>query len=491
MVIKKSDYKNFVLLLSLFLGLELVSFLGFFYPAFFQAAFFVLTLGFLFLSLYRPKYALLFVLAELIIGSKGYLLFLPLSESYLLSFRLVIWSLFILIFAGKFFIQLKNPKGRSEYWYNIKTFPLLKPFLFLFSALILGLISAFIYQNSWQNIFFDFNNWLYFLLLFPLIALRPSRQEIIQVFFTAAFWISLKTLILLTIFSNNSFLSFSIYNWLRKTLVGEMTILDGWNRVFIQSQIFVAISYLFLAIRSYNLKFRLKKENVGDWLLVLSGALFFSTIIISLSRSFWVGFAFSLFTLLLFLAWKRGLKKILRPLGYIVVSFVLGVVIILVVIPKNAPTQLDNQLASRISSKEEAAVASRWALLSPLFKEIMKNPVSGQGFGATVTYFSQDPRILQTEASGIYTTYAFEWGYFDIWLKTGLLGLVAYLFLLWILIKKSFVLGIIKNDYFYWGLVAGYLFLATVHFFTPYLNHPLGIGFIITSSCFIQSNRVY
>ena len=54
----------------------------------------------------------------------------------------------------------------------------------------------------------------------------------------------------------------------------------------------------------------------------------------------------------------------------------------------------------------------------------------GRGFGATVTYQTRDPRILADNGSGEYTTYAFEWGWLDIWLKLGIFGLAAYFLLI-------------------------------------------------------------
>ena len=491
MILKKSDFKNFAILLASFFGLELISFLGYISPVFSKVAFLLVVLLFLIVSLYRIKWGLLLVLLELIIGSKGYLLYLQITDDKLLSIRIVIWSIFMLIFIIKFIRQVKYAKKDSLYLMNIMNFPLRKPYLYLAGALVLGLASAFIYQNNITNIFLDFNNWLYFLLIFPLIALNPSRKALTNVLMIGAAWLSLKTLILLSIFSHNIF-SVPVYEWLRKTLVGEMTMLEGgWNRIFIQSQSFVVIAYLFLLAKSRSLSLRFRKVNINNYLLLIVGGLFFSAIILSLSRSFWLGLVFSTLALLIVLAFKIGYKKMWRPLVFVVLTAIIGVAFILAALPKTSQSQLDNQLAKRISGQEEAAVSSRWSLLNPLLIEIMKNPISGQGFGATVTYISQDPRVLEGEPSGLYTTYAFEWGYFDIWLKVGIIGLAAYLYLLWLLLKKSYILGKETNDYFFFAIFASLIFLGVVHFFTPYLNHPLGIGFIVACSCLIYKNKVY
>ena len=110
----------------------------------------------------------------------------------------------------------------------------------------------------------------------------------------------------------------------------------------------------------------------------------------------------------------------------------------------------------------------------------------GQGFGATVTYRTNDPRALASSPNGLYTTYTFEWGWFDIWLKLGLLGLLAYLGLIFKIIKD----GLKINSYFSLSLVTGLLVLITVNIFSPYVNHPLGIGYIILTIAMMDQKKL-
>lgn len=130
-------------------------------------------------------------------------------------------------------------------------------------------------------------------------------------------------------------------------------------------------------------------------------------------------------------------------------------------------------LESRFGSGE-AAVSSRWSLLPVMQEGIARHPWIGSGFGATLTYTSQDPRIVQ-KTGGEYTTYAFEWGWHDLWYKLGLMGVLA---MVWTLGSIGRFAARLERAERWWAwstLVA----LATVHVFTPYLNHPLGIGVLI------------
>ena len=145
---------------------------------------------------------------------------------------------------------------------------------------------------------------------------------------------------------------------------------------------------------------------------------------------------------------------------------------------------LSSLVEDRLSSEEQAGLQSRWNLLTPLVNKIVRQPVIGQGFGATVTYESKDPRITKLSNGGKYTTYAFEWGYLDILLKIGLVGLF---------INGYFIYRVIRLGINAWHksaekdqpLILGFLLaiaaLLFTHVTTPYLNHPLGLGLIIFS----------
>ena len=170
MKISKQDLKLILSLLAVFLAVELISLSGYFWPGVNQAAFFILALFALALSVYKLEYGLILVLTELVIGSKGYLFYFSLASGQLISIRIVIWSLFMLVFLSKFIVQLLKQKKESDYLKNVLQFKFLKPYLFLGATCLLGLISALIYQNEKLNIFLDVNGWLYFLLLLPFIA---------------------------------------------------------------------------------------------------------------------------------------------------------------------------------------------------------------------------------------------------------------------------------------------------------------------------------
>jgi len=491
------DYKKIFWLLPVFLGIEILSFLGFLYPAVNRIALVAIALAVLILALRRLEYGLLALLAELFIGSFGYLFFWSASGREI-SLRLILWLIIMGVFVLKLIVQAR--RGQGTYWKNIKHFPLLKYFGLLFLFVLVALINGLARGHALGTIGVDFNAWLFWLLLFPMVAvyggaaLAPEkRNRLLNVLFAAVLWLSLETLALLFVFTHNLSAASDLYTWLRKTLVGEITpTLSGWPRIFIQSQIFPAIALLILWWRqslSVSVRNFFRGRDLGALIL---GALFLAVVLISFSRSFWVGLAGTVLVSLVLSAVFFGRQVFIRAAVWLLSAAILGFAIIYLVaiFPYPAPGKFNADFLNRLTNGQEAAITTRWGEIPVLAGAISRNPILGQGFGATVTYISHDPRVLANNPDGLYTTYAFEWGYLDLWLKLGIIGLLIYGFLLYKLIALGLRRGR-PGAYLSLGITSGLFFLILTHVFTPYLNHPLGIGFILFGSCLILADRVY
>ena len=496
----KIDKKIIGFSLAAFLVVEILSFGGFTRPVLSEIIFAIISLAVFFLTIYDLEYGLLIILAELFIGSLGHLFYISIGLNEI-PIRIALWAIFMLVFTVKFLGQLIRQKKIAPYWLSIKNFSGRKPFIFLAIFILIGLADGLLRGHGLLTIFSDFNAWLYFLLLPPIIIVydqadKLKTHRLQNIFFAAAIWLSLKTLFLLFIFTHNFGVAPDIYLWLRKTLVGEMTpTKSGWPRIFIQGQIYSAIAFFFafwFGQAEFKLKDIFQKHNFTTLFLA---AWFLSAVLISFSRSFWVALIGVSFLSLLLIGKTRSFQKMIASGIWFILTAILSFAIIYLVVAFpyiHLPSaDFSSSFLDRVNSGNEAALASRWSLLPVLFKEILKEPLLGQGYGATVTYFSRDPRILQNNPSGEYTTYAFEWGYLDLWLKLGLLGLTAYLFLLFKLVIDSLKRGMKEDSRLHLALASSILFLMITHAFTPYLNHPLGIGFLLVSSCLIWSNRVY
>ncbi len=492
--------KYFKITFVALLFVEVISLLGYLFTEVNYLAFFAVVLAALILSLVKLEYGIYILLAELFVGSKGYLFFFD-YHGTVVSLRI---ALFLIVMAVWFLGFLKTRKTALRqsklFWY----------YILLFIAIGWAMAYGFL-RNEFSNAFFDSNAWWYFALVFPLYDVIKSKEQVsraLQVLSASVLSLALKTFALLFIFSHQiSELLYPIYKWVRNTGVGEITYFEsGYSRIFIQSQIF---NLIFLFILLCLLIYLFKKDNIQpassagrhpifkDKNFILISFFTIANIavcLISFSRSFWVGgFITSIVFLITWIYFYRdGFKFIAKTALYFIALAILSVGLMYGII--NFPYGEGGgfnaaMLEDRATSLTDAAGASRWALLPELWKEIKSAPIIGAGFGKTVTYKSQDPRILEI-SDGIYTTYAFEWGYLDIWLKLGALGLAFYLLLLWQLFKEGF--GVVKQftqektGFLAWGLVLGLVVVASTSIFSPYMNHPLGIGYIMLTGVILE-----
>jgi hypothetical protein len=496
--------RQFRITLLLLILLEELSLVAYLAPATGPIFFILLALVFLALAIWRLPWAVWLVLIELIIGSKGYLFFYDFAGTRI-SLRIVLWSAVLLVWLGKTLIDLiREKKFKPElknFIISLKTGE--KRSLVLLAIFVLwGFINGlFITKNGLADTFLDFNGWLYFLLIFPLYSVFKKREDLdklLPLILAAAVWLGLKTLTMGFVFSHASMESpaFRLYRWVRTSGVGEITqVKGGFYRIFFQSQIYGLISFLsfgaVLTSQIVRTKFSILLKTKNFWCAFSGASFFLAVILFSLSRSFWLGLFAGLLLLLPFLyleTRKLGenfLQKFAATASVFFASLIFGTALVVLTVTFPIPEPLGgfdtgSLLNARLDTGEAAAV-SRWELLPKLWHKILEAPVLGSGFGTAITYQSSDPRQLASPNHGRYTTYAFEWGWLDIWLKLGIFGVAAYLLLIVQAIRatiRSADNGGCSSS-FGFILISGLIAIAVTHFFSPYLNHPLGIGYLI------------
>jgi len=518
---------------------ELFSFYGYLLPDFNKAAFLIIILLTLILSLIRLEYGIWIVLTELFIGSKGYLFFFE-YNGLVISIRIALWLIVMAVWLNKIVNEYirSHIRGRvaSEATQHFNGFAFLKSpyfsyFIILFLFIAWGLINGFLNHNEFNNIFFDFNGWLYFALIFPIYSIFSRKyvkkdirhpvghrmpyntpcDTVLQIFIACILWLSFKTFFLLFVFSHNMIgMVNELYRWVRVSGVGEITQMQGgFYRIFFQSHIFVLIGFfIFSILVAYQMGNKKDLTALKDklfkgksFLLLSTICYLLSAVLISFSRSFWVGLIIGLVIYGYIVIRLYSWKTLLRISGILSGVFAISIILIIITVKFPYPRPIGGFTTAKLLSKRisqitgEAGVSSRWSLLPKLWDKIKQGPILGQGFGATVTYQSSDPRILQSSPTGKYTTYAFEWGWLDIWLKLGIFGVLAYLFLIGkICIANLMQKSKIKNKNsdtkceITQGLIIGLIIISAVNIFSPYLNHPLGIGYLIIISAILSHN---
>ena len=231
-------------------------------------------------------------------------------------------------------------------------------------------------------------------------------------------------------------------------------------------------------------------------------------ILISLSRSLWLGLILGLifFSLHYVISvhisphsdglYKKKTTTSVMMIDVRLIFIVLIAVSIIaevLIVPITDITGLQplTSFSERVTKIDEPAISSRWNLLAPLWKSIQGNVALGNGFGAEVTYKSEDPRYVSAHPDNpYYTTSAFEWGWLDVWHEMGIIGFIAFLLYIGIVLKKGIILCYLHpKESINFGLSTGCFVLVIVHFFTPFLNHPLGISFLLMADSIFNAQK--
>jgi O-antigen ligase len=490
-IISKIINKNLWKIILAIFVIELFSLISF-KLAWLSGIFFVLILtGVALFTLYNLKYGLYIALIELMIGSYGYLFYLQLP-GFKMPIRLGIFLTLFVIWLIKYF-------NWRKYIQLLKKDRLVQNLAIFIIFLLIGIINGYLHGNGLKNIFFDVNGYLYFGLFFIFLEVFQSKKQVIeflQIFIASLTYLTFKIFLTLYFFTHGfNWLTDLFYTWIRDTRVGEITWAGGsFYRIFIQSQIYSLIGVFITSL--IIIKFYKKQPNFKLLLKNKKFQLFFglfiiiqTSILISFSRSFWLGGfvgAIVLFVYLIIL-YKNQIKKLAKTIGILLLGAILSIILMITIVnfPIPEPGIFSADTLKNRFTTGDAAASSRWNLLPVLLEQNKKAPFFGTGFGTTVDYQTEDPRIKNEQnPQGWVTTFTFEWGYLDTITEIGILGLLVYLLLIIQIFWRGFIFilkyskdTIIKQIHI--GLLIGLIALLVTHAFSPYLNHPLGIGYLM------------
>lgn len=474
----KLNRKLFFIAIAGMVAAEVLSFVAHQNPIL-QTPFFI---GFVLIAIaltaWRLEYGLFLLVADQLLGSQGGRLFGVTVHGFALSARMALFGVVMAMWTiraigGRYNEVLKACGHILALW------------SWLGIAWILGMARALWIGTPLGDVIMDANAYLYALLVLPIVSVakREHATPVLTVFAAGLTMLACKTFGVFYWFSHigdNALGTHAraLYTWIRDTRVGEITLLEGsFPRVFIQGQIWLLLGLF--GILAFALT-KTKKEFFATKLFLASSVMA-ALVLGSFSRSFWAGLVIVVLGTLVYLVTTKKIREAGRFVGYGSASACVGVVILAAVmlVPWPYPSTVGSLAAfrNRVTNLNESALQSRWELARPLLHAIAQTPILGSGFGKRVTYISKDPRNLAINPTGEYSTFSFEWGYGDLWLKMGVFGLAAYGFIIWNLGKWS--LASAKNKI---ATLLPLVTLAIVHFFTPYLNHPLGLGVLLVYS---------
>jgi hypothetical protein len=425
-------------------------------------------------SLWKLELGLFIAWAELIAFSHGHLV-----EAHGISLRMVIFAA-VLFAWGVLLIRQKVKPAFSH--------PIFFPCVGLFVLVCVSFAQAFLLRGNFTTALSDGNAYFYLLYLLPILSVSwdsPHKRQWLQVFAAASVWVSLLTLSIVFVFSHTpEWMLGQTYAFLRDTRLAEITkMTTAIFRTFLPSQIYALFFLLFLSpffwLRSLSWKDGLIFSSIQGMAI--------ATLLISLSRSYLVGLFVSIIIFFLALLLSRSVSRtnILPALGWHALSKALGFLFLAIALFLPV-SYLHGQagdwaamFSSRASSVGDAAISSRWKLLDPMWQTIKEHPVLGSGFGKTVSFETDDPRAEAITGDRLWTTYAMEWGWLELWLKMGMLGPLVFLWIALTIVRGLVPLLAQPARWLAIGGLASLAMLYATHTFSPYLNHPLGIGFLL------------
>ncbi|MEK7105616.1 MAG: O-antigen ligase family protein [Patescibacteria group bacterium] len=428
-------------------------------------------------TLHKLENGLFIAFAELIATSHGHLL-----NAGPISIRMAIFGAVMLGWGVHILRGRRLNLGQ----------PLLRPYYLLLLAVVLGFLIGW-QSNIHHDVIDDGNGYFYVLYIFPVLTVAwdaLKRRTLVQVFASASTFISLLTLVILYLFTHTSEPTQRIlYKFFRDARVAELTrVVDDIFRIFLQAQFFDVVFVLILASAAFWFWRNRRDQNIiaGGIILTLS------TLIISLSRSFWIGIIAGgvALAVCVMIIRRPSFKEIAvkKLAGVVMVATSVALLWIVLAFPFPAGGNVSgfgDLLSDRTLQGDDVAITSRWKLLPAMTQSISESPILGKGFGTVVAFESDDPFVRERFPDGMWRTYAFEWGWLDTWLKMGMLGLIA---ILWLGIMTAKGLGRGFKGEHGWltiGFFAGLVALYATHTFSPYLNHPIGLGYLIFLTPFL------
>ncbi len=454
----------------------------------------------------KPELAFTLVFAELFAFSHGKLFEAEIG-GFVFTSRMALFVGIMLAWGVKWIFGKSRPMASPVLW---------TPWLFLAGALVISLLTG-LARNETRAVFDDFNGYVYALYLLPLLSIqwtREARRKLLQTLVGAALWMVFLSLGLLYVFTHlpNEALE-ATYTFIRDARIGEITLMEGgYWRVFLQSQIVLVPTLLLLLAFDVETLLKLRGQR-GDMRLLSNFqslrleisaaiahsnqsvllALVISGLVISLSRSFWVGLIVAvplLFTLLVRSGLRRELfLRLPRWLFSLAFAFALLVTAALTVFP--VPSRVANlreTFSLRTTETGDLAISSRWNLLPVMLDAMREAPIIGSGFGRELAFVSDDPRVREIYPDGKWRTYKFEWGWLDLWVKMGAFGFLAFI-LIFLTYDRLLHESFSEPLWLRAGLRTSLLALAAIHIFSPYLNHPLGIGILLFITTFLDFKK--
>jgi len=431
-------------LILAFFSIRLVSFLV--RGSIFLQSFIVISALIILILLFKKNwhYALQFLLAEYLLGGVGH--FFELAN---VSMRTLLTIVFLILY----FIQvLKNHQSLNiprRFIYLLLTF---------FSWLTITTIIGFYYHNPLVFIIQDLIPFIFILLIFPLKKFWETQANKIFLLRLVFVWLlsgAIWSLLNFILFSKGLvIIHYAYYNWLRDFALAKITISSPyfWRIIFPEQILLIP---LIIIISTLWLKY---KHEIYLYLLIFSSLM----LSLNISRSYFLGLLFGLLALKYKNNWSAWLK--ICSINFLIIFILFTGINLLSSAGSNTGLGiLGLKFGGIIAPQTEISSQNRMDLLKPISNTIKNSLIMGSGLGQSVVTQKINTR-------------QFDWGYLEMWVKWGLLGLFSFMSVIFYLLRTTFVS--IKKKPLALGLFGSLIALLVINVTTPALFHVLTIIYL-------------
>jgi len=381
-----------------------------------------------------------FVFIELFLGGGGHLV-----EIYTIPLRMILFVLMLFLWLSYKFMTNFSIKKSS---FALSAIIVLLSYSFVSSSV--GILKS----NPYLLVIRDLTPILFFLYYFIMRDILTSEERIRAVIKLMLFSAMLLSLVGISIYlAGNLMPQYRNYIYTFVNNIGEVDFRFQSNfGVFHKGYIFVLISSLIL----FNSL--IQEKNLLNSKKMVSFVILAIALILSLTRGFWIAFLFSSMFIFLLLKINAKIKFL-----FVFVSLVIIVLVMLF----SLPTAICSDIVNRTSDLGGDVSIQRRLHFIPIAANIfLQNPILGSGYGT----------VLPGDVGS-----HLEISYLDILMEQGMIGFMIWGYLIykvffhWRKLRRK----IPAKKVFLDGLIAGLVGLLIVTGINPFINNPLGIGYLL------------
>lgn len=410
------------------------------------------------------------IIYELVLGGSGRVIMLTgqITIRYFLFFIAMFYYMMVIlkdIFIDKLSFKALIKKRMSH----------TLVYLMIFFALFLyAIFNGFRNGNPISDILVSSKGFLYILMIIPFSHFVDSKEKakkLVKAFINATVILAVITFIIFIIYglNNETYNIFGVI--LNKWNYGYIALRGGFPAVFMKTSPYMAIALIYELNMYINGSEKKNKRKMFNIFILLEG------IICTMSMGIWIASAvgFALVVIISILNRKNiktaGGKSIFMELLPMIIIVVITQIIFNQIFSDYIVTVIDNRIATTDSSY--VVKADQLIRLTSLWLEDI---FFGKGYGVRIYFelgkFRSDSMIQ------------FELFWNQLLLNMGLVGFVSYMLLIFEPVLVFFK-GMLKNLYkvediiFILTLSIGIFMMCIISSVNPFMNNPIGIGYLV------------